>query len=86
MPPQNQIDFMNVEVLNQAFNLHSTQNVILFHLLCYSFAILHNALKKIHAQYYIFIFNHTTIYVFIFIFTSDEMFNIINPFILIIYN
>lgn len=77
---------MNVEVLNQAFNLHNTQNIILFYKLCYSFATLYNALMIIYAQYYIFIFTHTAIYVFIFIFTSDEMFNIINPLILIIYN
>lgn len=77
---------MNTQVLNQAFDLHNTQNIILFYKLYYSFTILHNALKIIYARYYIFICNHTTIYVFIFIFTSDEMFNIINPFILIIYN
>jgi len=77
---------MSIEVLNQSFNSHSSQNKILLHILCYSFAILLNALRIIYAQYYIFIFNHATIYVFIFIFTSDDMFNIINTFILIIYN
>lgn len=78
------MDFMKVEVINQTFILHSTWNIILFHV--FFFSILHTALKIIEAQYYTLILDHTTIYVFIFIFTSDEMFNIINPFILIIYN
>lgn len=77
---------MNIEVLNQAFNINNTPSIILFYVLYYSFPILHNALRGIYAQYYIFICNHTTIYIFIFIFTSEEMFNIINPFILITYN